>query len=124
VSKVDFEYPLLTQQMEVSLDESTMALYLRPRATDTRYEGDAFALCLGRNAAEVELATRKQLVRNQERPVTPFDPSSYTDVLKLAACNLDSQGAYRPLPEDGAVPPPAEHLVVTDAWALFVRPRG
>ncbi|WP_201797481.1 AAA domain-containing protein [Mizugakiibacter sediminis] len=125
VSAVDFEYPLLTQQMEVGLDEATMALYLRPRATDTRYEGDAFAACLGRNATEVERTAREQLVRNEERPVTPFDPGSYTDALKLAAGNLDSQGEYRPLPEgDGVVPPLGKHLVVTDAWALFVRPRS
>jgi hypothetical protein len=101
-----------------------MALYLRPRATDTRYEGDAFAVCLGRNAAEVERAARDQLARNEERPVAPFDPGSYTDILKLAAGNLDSQGVYRPQLADGAMPPPGEHLVVTDAWALFVRPRS
>jgi len=123
-SRVDFEYPLLTQQMEVGLDESTLALYLRPRATDTRYEGDAFAACLGRNAAEVERAAREQLARMGERPVTPFDSGSYTDVLKLAAANLDSQGAYRSVSSDGVVPPPGEHLLVTDAWALFVRPRS
>lgn len=125
ISMVDFEYPLLTQQMEVGLDESTMALYLRPRATDTRYEGDAFAACLRRSAAEVERAACEQLAHNEECPVTPFDSGSYTDVLKLAASNLDSQGAYHPLSEgDGAVPPPGEHLIVTDAWALFVRPRS
>lgn len=125
VSTVDFEYPLLTQQMEIGLDEKTMALYLRPRATETRYEGDAFAVCLGRSAAEVERAAREQLARSNERPVTPFDPGTYADVLKLAARNLDSQGTYRPLTEDdNTVPPPGEHLVVTDAWALFVRPRS
>lgn len=122
---VDFEYPLLTQQMEIGLDESSMALYLRPRATDTRYEGDAFATCLGRNAAEVERVAREQLARDAERPVTPFDPGSYTDVLKLAAGNLDSQGSYREVQaSDGTVSPPGEHLVVTDAWALVVRPRS
>jgi hypothetical protein len=125
VSKVDLEYPLLTQQMEVGLDEATMALYLRPRATDTRYEGDALAVCLGRGAADVERAARQQLERNQERPITPFDPGSFTDVLKLAAGNLDSHGTYQLLPDgDGAMPPPGEHLVVSDAWALFARPRS
>ncbi|MBN1928940.1 MAG: very short patch repair endonuclease, partial [Chlorobiaceae bacterium] len=125
VSKIDFEYPLLTQQMEVGLDESTMALFLRPRATDTRYEGDAFASCVGRAAVEVERAARQQLEQNQEHPVTPFDPGSYTDLLKLVATNMDSHGAYRPLPEgDGTAPPPGEHLVVTDSWALFTRPRS
>lgn len=125
VSTVDFEYPLLTQQMEIALDESSLALYLRPRATNTRYEGDAFAACLGRGAAEVERVAQEHLARNEEHPVTPFDPGSYTDVLKLVAGNLDSQGSYRRVLEgDGPVPPPGEHLVVTDAWALFVRPRS
>ena len=122
---VEYEYPLLTQQLEIGLDAANMALYVRPRATDTRYEGDAFAVCLGRSAAEVERAAREQLARSEERPVTPFDPGSYTDVLKLAASNLDSQGVHRPLAEgEDSVPPPGEHLVVTDAWALFLRPRS
>ncbi|MCU0923728.1 MAG: AAA family ATPase, partial [Burkholderiaceae bacterium] len=122
---VEFEYPLLTQQMELGLDEATMALLLRPRTTDTRYEGDAFAACLGRGAAEVERAAREQLARSQDHPVTPFDPGSYADVLRLAAGNLDSQGTYLPVQGGAeAIPPPGEHLVVTDAWALFVRPRS
>lgn len=125
VTLVDYEYPLLTQQLEIALDGATMALHLRPRSTDTRYEGDAFAVCLGRHAAEVERAAREQLARSADRPVTPFDPGSCTDVLKLAASNLDSQGVHLPLGEDQAsVPAPGEHLVVTDAWALFVRPRS
>jgi very-short-patch-repair endonuclease len=125
VTKIDFEYPLLTQQMEVGLDETTMAIHLRPRATDTRYEGDAFAGCLGSGAVEVERAVRLQIELNQDRPVTPFDPGSYTDILKLVATNMDSYGVYRPLSEgDGTVPPPGEHLVVTDSWALFTRPRS
>lgn len=125
VSRVDFEYPLLTQQMEVGIDEATMALCLRPRATDTRYEGDAFASCLGRVAVEVERAARQQIELNHERPVTPFDPGSFTDILKLVATNMDSSGAYRPSSEgDKTVPPPGEHLVVTDSWALFTRPRS
>jgi hypothetical protein len=125
VSRVDFEYPLLTQQIEVGIDESTMALCLRPRATDTRYEGDAFASCMGRVAVEVERAAREQIELNQERPVTPFDPASFADLLKLVATNMDSEGLYRPLSEgDGTVPAPGEHLVVTDSWALFTRPRS
>jgi very-short-patch-repair endonuclease len=123
-AKVAFEYPLLTQQMEVHLDEATMAIYLRPRATDTRYEGDAFAVCLGRKATEVEKAAREQLA-GSERLVTPFDPGSYTDMLKLVAGSLDSHGVYRTLSgDDDVVSSAGEHLVVTDAWALFARPRS
>ena len=83
-SGVDFEYPLLTQQMEVGLDEVTMALYLRPRATDTRYEGDAFAGAQVQGAAEVERAVRLQLEQNQEQPVTPFDAGTYPELFTRA----------------------------------------
>jgi hypothetical protein len=49
--------------------------------------------------------------------------SGYEEILKLVTGNLDSHGIYRSL-EGGVVPPPAEHLVVTDAWVLFARPRS
>jgi very-short-patch-repair endonuclease len=126
VTEVDFEFPLLTQQMEIGFDEATMALCLRPRATNTRYEGDAFASCLVRGAADVERVVRKQLERDEDHPVTPFDPGSYTDVLRLVAGNLDSQGVYycHGFVNGDALPPPGEHLAVTDAWVLFVRPRS
>jgi very-short-patch-repair endonuclease len=121
----DFEYPLLTQAAEIALDEITMALEIRPRATDTRVELDAFVSCLVPGAAEVERAAREHLARNKERPVTPFDPASYTDVLKLAASNLDSFGTYREFTSSNEpVPPAGDHLVVTDAWVLLSRPRS
>jgi len=124
-SSFDFEYPLLTQAAEIALDEITMALEVRPRATDTRVELDAFVSCSVPGAAEVERAAREHLAGNRDRPVTPFDPSSYTDVLKLAASNLDSYGTYRELPaKNESVPPAGEHLLVTDAWVLLSRPRS
>ena len=123
--QVAFEYPLLTQAIEILLDETTMAIDLRPRATDTRVELDAFVACRVAGSTEVERASREHLVRQKERPVTPFDPSSYCDVLKLAASNLDSEGIYREvLAKDEPVPPAGSHLVVTDAWALMSRPRA
>jgi len=124
-STFDFEYPLLTQAVEIALDEMTMALEVRPRATDTRVELDAFVSCQVPGAAEVERSAREYLSRNKDRPVTPFDAASYTDVLKLAASNLDSFGSYRELAARiEAVPQAEQHLVVTDAWVLLSRPRS
>lgn len=121
----DFDYPLLTQVIEVSLDEKTMAIELRPRATDTRVEFDAFDSCQVKGAADIEHAAREHLAKTTERPVTPFDPSSYSDVLKLTASNLDSGGKYlEVLTKGDPVPPAGEHLVVTDAWVLLSRPRS
>jgi very-short-patch-repair endonuclease len=120
-----FEYPLVTQAVEISLDDKTMAIELRPRATDTRVEFDALTACHVEGAIEVEKAVIAHLERHKDRPVTPFDAGSYSDVLKLIAGNLDSKGVYKEvLLNDEAVPTAGEHLVVTDAWALFTRPRA
>ena len=124
-AKLPFEYPLLTQAVEISFDEQTMALEIRPRATDTRIEMEAFVACQIVGAADVEKAIRDHLQKHKDRPATPFDPSSYADVLKLAATNLDSQGSYREvLATDQPVPSPDEHLAVTDAWVILARPRS
>lgn len=124
-SELDFEYPILTQAAEIALDEMTMSLEIRPRATDTRIELDAFVACSVPGATEVERAAREHLARNRDRPVTPFDPASYSDLLKLSASNLDSFGTYRESTADNEpVPAAGEHLVVTDAWVLLSRPRS
>ncbi|MDB6159357.1 MAG: hypothetical protein JWO04_3063 [Gammaproteobacteria bacterium] len=124
-SEFDFEYPILTQVAEIALDEMTMSLEIRPRATDTRVELDAFVACSVPGATEVERAAREHLARSKDHPVTPFDPASYTEVLKLAASNLDSFGTYREFAADNEpVPAAGEHLVVTDAWVLLSRPRS
>ena len=124
-SPVAFEYPLLTQTVEISLDEKSMALELRPRATDTRVELDAFIACQVKGAADVEQTARKHLQQNKEHPVTPFDPASYSDVLKLAATNLDSKGRYQEIiAASGSFPTAGEHLVVTDGWVLLSRSRS
>lgn len=124
-SSFNFEYPLLTQTVEIALDEKSMALEVRPRATDTRIEFDAVVACQVPGAADVERAIREHLARNKEHPVTPFDSSSYSDVLKLAAGNLDSNGSYQEILTTGEpVPAADDHLAVTDTWVLFSRPRS
>jgi very-short-patch-repair endonuclease len=121
---IPFEYPFLTQSVEISLDDDSMALELRPRATDTRLEFDAIVASRVDGAIDVEQAAIEQLNKHKERPVTPFDPGSYADILKLLAGNLDSKGIYREvLVNDSPVPVPSEHLVVTDSWVLLSRPR-
>jgi hypothetical protein len=117
---IPFEYPLLTQTMEITIDDQTMAIDLRPRATDTRVELDAFVACQVVGAIEVERAATAHLAKHKDSPLTPFDSGSYTDVLKLIAGNLDSEGAYSEVLARGElVPPPDKHLVVTDAWVRY-----
>jgi hypothetical protein len=121
---VAFEYPLLTQAMELSIEDRSMSIEIRPRATDTRVELDAFVACQVAGTIEVERSAIAQLARQKDRPTTPFDPGSYSDVLKLIAGNLDSEGQYTEvLNQNGTAPPADAHLVVTDAWVLLSRPR-
>jgi very-short-patch-repair endonuclease len=121
---IPFEYPLLTQAMELSIDDRSMAIEIRPRATDTGIELDAFVACQVPGTIEVERSAIAQLARQKDRPTTPFDPGSYSDVLKLIAGNLDSEGQYKEiLNQNGTVPPAGAQLVVTDAWVLLSRPR-
>ncbi len=122
---IDYEYPFLTQAIEISMDEETMGIEIRPRVTETRVEMDALIACQVASAIDVESTARAHLAKHKDRPVTPFDPSNYSDVLKLAATNLDSKGGYREILAKGEqVPAPAEHLIVTDGWAIFSRPRS
>jgi very-short-patch-repair endonuclease len=110
--------------MELSIDDQSMAIDIRPRATETRVELDAFIACQVPGTIEVERSAIAQLARQKDRPATPFDPGSYSDVLKLIAGNLDSEGQYKEvLAQNESAPLAGPHLVVTDAWVLLSRPR-
>ena len=80
--KIAFNYPLLTQAMEISLAPKTMALEIRPRATEPQLEFDAFAACELANASETERAVKDMLAQAAETPPTPFDPASYSALLR------------------------------------------
>lgn len=124
-SRINFEYPLLTQTVEIFIDESSMAIGVRPRDTTTRVELDAFVACSVLGSADVERAAKEQLERLNNRSVTPFDASTYTDVLKLIASNLDSNGTFREVLVSGEPTlAPGKDLIVSDAWILHSRPRS
>lgn len=121
---VIFQYPLLTQLVELSINEKTMTIEIRPRATDTRVEADALIECEVVGSVEVEKTAREHLAKSVDRVVTPFDSGNYTDVLKMIAGNLDSKGQYQEmLHKNPAIPTPGEHLLITDVWVIFSRPR-
>ncbi len=118
-------YPLLTQSMEIGLDEHSLELYLRPRDdAKARYEGEFFALC----DVPGELALRRQIQQYLDQLegglVNPFDSNSYGPLLKLVAAQLDARGSYQETPScESEWPDPGQHLQVRSDWVLFVRPR-
>lgn len=125
-STVSYQYPLLTQAMEIAMDEASSALEVRPRTVDPRLEFDAIAACDVKNAAEVEKAIVKELdkaAKDETKPLpNPFDPGSLEHLLKLAANSLHEKGTYIPSP--AKFPEPEDHLQVSNAWVLLARPRA
>ena len=86
-TQVDFQYPLITQAMELFLAEDTLAIEVRPRAVSPRCEFDALSACAVPGTAEVERAARDALTTSEDRPVNPFDTSSFEHIqsTKVAA---------------------------------------
>lgn len=119
---VDYQYPMLTQVVEIELDSQTHMLSVRPRAVAPRLEFDAFGACQVMGAASVEKQAKVLLARESEHPVTPFDVSSFEPILKLAAGSLSDKGRYDASYE--GIPIPSPDLLVTPGWVLLVRERS
>lgn len=121
---LEYEYPLLTQELEVEIDNRTLAIEVRPRAVAPKLETDAFVACDVTSAIETERGVREQMAAPGAPLLTPFDSSSYSALLRRVAGNMDSLGQYLEVKEsDAAVPAPGDHLAVTDDWVLLARPR-
>ncbi len=118
---VDFQYPLITQAMELSIEDQTMAMVLSPRAVNPRFEFDAFSACNVPGTPEVERACKDALAKNPDAQITPFDRASVEPLLRLVAGSLHERGKFL----SGQDQPLAatEDLVVTDAWVIVSRPR-
>lgn len=118
-------YPLLTQLVELSLNEKTMALEIRPSSSEPHLEIDIYA--------EMDNPAVANLVNNSKKffestggAINPFDPSSFAPLLQSAASFLDASGTYWPTQtaaDDRSLPKASENLVITDTWVLMARPR-
>lgn len=117
------KYPLLVQACEISLNEKTFDLEVRPRDVEPRLEADCYA--------EMELPGVKQLegywrsaLANGANRVNPFEASTYDGTLKAAVGHLDPSGAYEVRTDDVTPPVPSDKLTITNTWVLFGRKRS
>jgi len=117
----DYQYPILTQVVELSIDPITLAIDIRPRSVDSRIEMDPFVACSVEGAPEIERKAKEQIAARKDTPLSPFDASTYKDILKLMAGSLDSQGVYEESEDQKIYPIPSDHLIVSDSWIVFVR---
>ena len=118
-------YPLMTQTVELTLDDKTMALEIRPGSQDTRLELDIYAAQDNLGVAKLEVVGKKFL---EAQPImNPADPSTYEPLLRSAASMLDGLGVYWPDQigaGDRSLPKANDNLCVTDTWVLLARPRA
>lgn len=117
------KYPLLVQACEVSLNEKTFDLDVRPRDVEPRLEADCYAEMELPGVRQLEAYWRGALASGVNRP-NPFEPSTYEGTLKAAVTHLDSTGSYEIRTENLTLPIPNEHLKVTNTWVLFGRKRS
>lgn len=118
-------YPLLTKLVEISLNESTMALEIRPRSSEPRLEVDIYA-SMDNSGVPKLVETSKKFFESTGGMLNPFEPSTFEPLLQSAATFLDASGIYWPLEttaDDRSLPKPTENLVITDTWVLLARPR-
>jgi len=117
------KHPLLTQACEISLNEHTFDLEIRPRDVDARLESDCYD--------EMELPGVRQLetfwtsaLANGASRVNPFEASTFEGVLKAAVGHLDPHGAYEVLYDDFTPAVPGDTLKITNSWVIFARKRS
>jgi hypothetical protein len=125
-SKCKISHPLVTQRVEILPIEEDMALRLRPTSRDPQIETDPFLPLELSELSGFERAARA-FFEQAEVTCSPFEPDSFSLMVKRAASQLDTSGRYWPdetgyMP--GAVPEGHSYLVVTDSWVVFARKRS
>ena len=117
------KHPLLVQACEISLNEKTFDLEVRPRDVEPRLEADCYAAMELPGIKQLEAHWRSALATGANR-VNPFEPSTYEGTLKAAVGHLDPTGAYEVRTDDISPPTPNDRLTITNTWVLFGRKRS
>jgi very-short-patch-repair endonuclease len=116
------KHPLITQLCDLSLNDRTFAIEVRPRDLEPRLEIDCYAELENGGVPAVQ-AFWKADQAAAANSVSPFDPTTFERTLLNAVGNLDSNGRYI-TPSDRRVPDASENLCVTDTWVFFARKRS
>lgn len=123
---VTITYPLITQPVELSLDDRNMALEIRPRAASPRMEVEVFAALDNPGVPALEEVAKNFLASGDV--LYPDRPQGFEALLRSATSLLDASGSYLPDVGDAAsgpsLPKAGESLAVTDTWVLMARPRA
>lgn len=119
-------YPLITRLVEISFNEITMDIEVRPRDVDARMELEIYSAADNQGVADLERISKEYFLK-ANNTFSPFDFTTFEFLLTSAVTYLDSQGVYWPnetSSDDRHLPKAESFLKVTDTWALFARPRS
>ncbi|MCG3873048.1 AAA domain-containing protein [Psychrobacter sp. Ps7] len=125
-SSKQIKYPLLTQSVEITLDQKTMALLIKPTLSAPTLETEPFSIEENQGLAKL-LKNSKEFYDSEDVSLSPFLPSSYEPILKSAVTLLDSSGVYQPnhtSADERKIPKAQYNLIVTDTWVIMARPRS
>lgn len=117
-------YPLITQIVELRLNEETMAIEVIPSGPTPVLSLELFTSLDNPGVVALEEAGEKFFAVGAD--INPDSPATFESLLRTATTLLDASGAYVPdLPGEKTrnLPKPAEHLAVTDTWVIMARPR-
>lgn len=117
------KYPLLVQACEITLNEKTFDIEIRPRDIEPRLEADCYAEMELPGVKQLEAYWRSALATSANR-VNPFEPSTFEGSLRAAVGHLDSSGDYEQRAPDAPTPVPNERLKITNTWVVFGRKRS
>ncbi|MFM2059590.1 MAG: hypothetical protein RLY71_3975 [Pseudomonadota bacterium] len=117
------KYPLIVQACEVTLNEKTFELEVRPRSAEPRLEVDCFAEMDVAGVPALEATWRTTLANSASR-INPFEPGTYDGILKAAVSYLDPAGTYETRVSTDPLPLPTDRLHITNHWVLFARKRS
>ena len=119
-------YPLISRLVDISINENTMSIEIRPRDLEARLELDIYAAEDNPGVTDLE-RTYKDFVAKTKRTFSPFDSSTFDGILHSAVACLDSKGIYwagQTTADDRKLPPSTEELRITNTWVLLARPRS
>ncbi len=126
MNKVKVCHPLISQTVELKVNDATMALEISPRDIEDQLELEVFMSADNPGTVDLE-KTYKAFVSSRTQILSPFDRGSFEGILRAAVKFLDSKGVYWPEQVSAGnrkLPSPSEELKVTDTWALILRPRS
>ncbi|MDO9046545.1 MAG: AAA family ATPase [Methylobacter sp.] len=119
-------YPLISRLVDISVNEESMAIEIRPCDVEARLELDIYTAADNSGTAALEKA-HKDFVAKTTQTFSPFDSGTFDGILRSAVACLDSKGIYwsaETTADDRKLPAVSEELKITDTWVLLARPRS